>query len=70
MLRRSPGDADAHTDELFDGVVRTVTAQADIRDQNRRRARQFNRKSCTLFFKKFKDNLFRLFYLNNAKIEL
>jgi hypothetical protein len=45
-LRQSPGDSDTHTDELFDGVVRTVTAQADSRDQSRRRARQFNRKSC------------------------
>lgn len=44
-LRQSPGDSDTHTDELFDGVVRTVTAQADSRDQSRRRARQFNRKS-------------------------
>ncbi|KAI6183082.1 hypothetical protein M3Y97_00450000 [Aphelenchoides bicaudatus] len=44
-LRKSPGDTDTHTDELFDGVVRTVTAQADSRDQSRRRARQFNRKS-------------------------
>lgn len=36
------GDND---DELLDGVVRTVTAQADFPDANRRRARMFNRKS-------------------------
>ncbi|KAI6239779.1 FH2 domain-containing protein [Aphelenchoides fujianensis] len=45
VMRRSPGEADAQEDELFDGVVRAVTTQADSRDQMRRRARQFNRKS-------------------------
>uniref|UniRef100_A0A914BYP5 FH1/FH2 domain-containing protein 3 n=1 Tax=Acrobeloides nanus TaxID=290746 RepID=A0A914BYP5_9BILA len=45
-MRRSPGDGESADDELLDGVVRTVTAQADsIRDHARRRARQFNRKS-------------------------
>ncbi|KAI6177987.1 Formin HOmology Domain [Aphelenchoides besseyi] len=45
VMRRSPGEAETQEDELLDGVVRTVTAQADSRDQIRRRARQFNRKS-------------------------
>ncbi|CAD5212214.1 unnamed protein product [Bursaphelenchus xylophilus] len=42
-LRKSPGED--NEDELLDGVVRTVTAQAESRDHSRRRARQFNRKS-------------------------
>ena len=44
-MRKSPGDPDACDDELLDGVVRTVTATADSRTHERRRARQFNRKS-------------------------
>lgn len=45
-LRRPNGDGgDACDDELLDGVVRTVTASADPRAHERRRARQFNRKS-------------------------
>uniref|UniRef100_A0A7E4V9J0 GBD/FH3 domain-containing protein n=1 Tax=Panagrellus redivivus TaxID=6233 RepID=A0A7E4V9J0_PANRE len=45
-LRKSPADGgiDAE-DELLDGVVRTVTASTDSRPHDRRRARQFNRKS-------------------------
>lgn len=49
-MRRSPADAESQDDELLDGVVRTVTAQADPRDQTRRRARQFNRKSRKLTY--------------------
>ncbi|KAI1705722.1 formin homology 2 domain-containing protein [Ditylenchus destructor] len=44
-LRKSPADGESQEDELLDGVVRTVTAQAESRDHNRRRARLFNRKS-------------------------
>lgn len=44
-LRRSPADGDNDEDELLNGVVRTVTASADARNLERRRARQFNRKS-------------------------
>uniref|UniRef100_A0AC35GIT8 Uncharacterized protein n=1 Tax=Panagrolaimus sp. PS1159 TaxID=55785 RepID=A0AC35GIT8_9BILA len=45
-LRKSPADGgDSIEDELLDGVVRTVTASADSRAHERRRARQFNRKS-------------------------
>lgn len=45
-LRRSPADGgESVEDELLDGVVRTVTASADSRAHERRRARQFNRKS-------------------------
>lgn len=33
-------------DELLDGVVRTITAHTEINNQNRRKARLFNRKSC------------------------
>ncbi|KAE9548865.1 hypothetical protein FO519_007927 [Halicephalobus sp. NKZ332] len=44
-MKKSPGDPDACDDELLDGVVRTVTATADSRTHERRRARQFNRKS-------------------------
>lgn len=48
-LRKSPMEGESPDDELLDGVVRTVTAQAaDPRDHNRRRARLFNRKSCKL----------------------
>ncbi|CAD5207482.1 unnamed protein product [Bursaphelenchus okinawaensis] len=44
VMRKSPGEETVE-DELLDGVVRTVTAQAESRDHTRRRARQFNRKS-------------------------
>uniref|UniRef100_A0A915LH58 Uncharacterized protein n=1 Tax=Meloidogyne javanica TaxID=6303 RepID=A0A915LH58_MELJA len=36
---------DDYNDELLDGVVRTVTAQADTREAGRRRARMLHRKS-------------------------
>uniref|UniRef100_A0A914I986 GBD/FH3 domain-containing protein n=1 Tax=Globodera rostochiensis TaxID=31243 RepID=A0A914I986_GLORO len=39
------GPVGADEDELLDGVVRTVTAHADLRDAGRRRPRAFNRKS-------------------------
>jgi hypothetical protein len=46
-MRKNPADGGGggagEDDELLDGVVRTVTAQADPR--SRRRARMFNNKS-------------------------
>ena len=51
VMRRAPGENAEPEDELLNGVVRTVTAQADSRDQSRRRARQFNRKSRKSMFR-------------------
>jgi len=66
-LRKSPGDGGTESpdDELLDGVVRTVTAQADLRDNNRRRARLFNRKSLRRTRTIRQDQLAELNNMNN-----